>query len=107
MSLAFLVAKSSLKSMKKKPIATWICKHLISVYRNAGFTPIALDDVGAGHFPAWTYCRPYPDIVKIDRSVIMQIHQNYYKQEVLHSIAALCQKIGAVTIAEGFRGNGW
>ena len=73
---------------------------LISVYRNAGFL-IALDDVGAGHSNLNRIVLARPDIVKIDRSVIMQIHQNYYKQEVLHSIAALCQKIGAVTIAEG------
>lgn len=73
---------------------------LVHVYRNAGFL-IALDDVGAGHSNLNRIVLVKPDIVKIDRSVIMDIDQSYIKQEVLRSITELGQKIGAITIAEG------
>jgi hypothetical protein len=73
---------------------------LVGVYRAGGFL-IALDDVGAGHSNLNRIVLAKPDIVKIDRSVIMNIEQDYYKQEVLRSITELGQKIGAITIAEG------
>ncbi len=73
---------------------------LVKIYRNSGFL-IALDDVGAGHSNLNRIVLARPDIVKVDRSVIMDIDQNYYKQEVLRSITKLGQKIGAITIAEG------
>ncbi len=73
---------------------------LVNMYRNEGFL-IALDDVGAGHSNLNRIVFARPDIIKIDRSVIMNIDQNYYKQEVLRSLSELGQKIGAITLAEG------
>ncbi len=73
---------------------------LVNMYRDEGFL-IALDDVGAGHSNMNRIVFAKPDIIKIDRSVIMNIDQNYYKQEVLRSLSELGQKIGSITLAEG------
>lgn len=72
----------------------------VSVFRQAGFL-IALDDVGTGYSNLRRIVLAEPDIIKIDRSIIKNISQNFYQQEILRSITALGQKTGAVTIAEG------
>ena len=73
---------------------------LVTLYRQYGFI-IALDDVGAGYSNLNRIVLARPDIIKIDRSVITNVHLNYYKQEVIKAISELGQKIGAIAIAEG------
>lgn len=73
---------------------------LVNICKKAGFA-IALYDVGAGHSNLNRIVLAKPDIIKVDRSVISHIDEDYYKQEVLKAITDLGQKIGAVTIAEG------
>lgn len=69
-------------------------------YRKHGFI-IALDDVGAGYsnFDRITIIKP--DIIKIDRSIISDIHRDYYKQEIFKALVRLSRKIGTLVLAEG------
>src|SRR5581483_2074621 len=67
----------------------------IETHRAHGFL-IALDDVGAGHSNLNRIPLLKPDILKIDRYLIQNIHAEFYKQEVFKSLANLSRKIGAL-----------
>ncbi len=72
----------------------------IARYKQQGFL-VALDDVGTGHsnLDRVTYIKP--DIMKVDASLIQNIHLDYYKQEVFKSLVNLSEKIGGWIITEG------
>jgi EAL domain-containing protein (putative c-di-GMP-specific phosphodiesterase class I) len=72
----------------------------VEAYRQLGFL-IALDDVGSGHSNLDRITILKPDIIKIDRSLIQNIHEVYHKQEITKSLVNLCTKIGALPVAEG------
>lgn len=73
-------------------------------YRKLGFL-IGVDDFGTGYSSFDRLALIKPDIVKLDRSLIYNIHQNYINSEVLTSISNMCYKIGAVVLAEGVEQN--
>lgn len=70
------------------------------ICREQGFL-IALDDVGAGYSNFDRISLLHPDIIKIDRSIIDNIHEDHFKQEVLKSLVSLSRRIGAVVLTEG------
>lgn len=72
----------------------------ITRYREEGFL-IALDDVGAGHSNMERIALIKPDVLKIDRSLVSSLHQQFYKMEVTKSLVGLGQRIGAMVVAEG------
>lgn len=69
-------------------------------YRKFGFI-IALDDVGNGFSNLERISIVKPDIVKIDKSLVLGIENSYYKQEIFKCLISLSNKVGAITIAEG------
>lgn len=73
--------------------------------RNYGFL-IALDDVGSGHSNLDRIAILKPDIVKIDRAIVQNIHLDYYKQEVFKSLVSLSKTLGSLVIAEGIESEG-
>lgn len=72
------------------------CTH----YRSLGFN-IALDDFGIGQSSFERLAIVRPDIIKIDRSLITGIENNYIHQEVVRAICKMSNNIGALTLAEG------
>jgi EAL domain-containing protein (putative c-di-GMP-specific phosphodiesterase class I) len=72
----------------------------IARYKSCGFL-VVLDDVGTGHSNLDRIVYVKPDILKADRSLVHDIHNNYYKQEVLKSLVKLSEKIGGWIIVEG------
>jgi EAL domain-containing protein (putative c-di-GMP-specific phosphodiesterase class I) len=75
-------------------------KRFIENQRKMGFL-IALDDIGAGYSNLGRIAELKPDLIKIDRSIVMGLHQNYYKQEVFKSIVKLAHSLGALLLAKG------
>ncbi len=75
-------------------------KDFIDIYRDAGFL-IALDDVGAGFSNLDRIPVAKPDIIKIDTSLVRNIHSDYHRQEVFKSLVGLAGQIGAMVVAEG------
>lgn len=69
-------------------------------YREEGFI-IAIDDFGTGDSQFERLGIVKPDIVKIDRSLLINLHKNYINAEIVKSIANMCHKIGATVLAEG------
>lgn len=72
------------------------CTH----YRSLGFN-IALDDFGVGQSSFDRLGIVRPDIIKIDRSLITGIENNYIHQEIVRAICKMSNNIGALSLAEG------
>jgi EAL domain-containing protein (putative c-di-GMP-specific phosphodiesterase class I) len=72
----------------------------VNIHREHGFL-IALDDVGKGHSNFDRIPIIQPDIIKIDRSLVTNLQDDYFRQEIFKSLVQLSHKIGAVVLAEG------
>ncbi|RXJ88204.1 EAL domain-containing protein [Arcobacter sp. CECT 8985] len=77
-----------------------LLKEFCLIHRNLGYV-IAIDDFGTGYSSFDRLAIVNPDIVKIDRSLIDNIDNNYVNSSVLKSIVDISNKIGALTLAEG------
>ena len=62
---------------------------------------IALDDAGAGYAGLQQLIRLRPDIVKVDRSLVAQIHAEPSKLALLQALAGFASTTGAAVCAEG------
>ena len=71
-----------------------------SFYKERGFL-IALDDFGAGNANFDRISTVRPHLVKVDRSIVFNVHHNFIHKEILKSIANMCFNIGALVLAEG------
>jgi EAL domain-containing protein (putative c-di-GMP-specific phosphodiesterase class I) len=68
--------------------------------RELGFR-IAVDDMGAGYAGLSSFALLEPEIVKLDMSLIRDVHQNPIKQKVIRSMTTLAKDMGILIIAEG------
>src|SRR4051812_28826893 len=73
---------------------------LADALRGHGFL-VVLDDVGAGHSNLDRIPLFRPDVIKVDRSLISGVRDDFYKQETLKSLVNLSRRIGALVVAEG------
>lgn len=75
-------------------------KDIVDGFRAEGFK-IALDDLGAGQAGLRLMVELEPDIVKLDRFLITDIHKSYVKKMLLSSVLGLSRSMGVLVIAEG------
>lgn len=73
---------------------------IINYYREHGFM-VALDDLGTGYASIEMLVNLKPDLVKIDRQIINNIHKDSVKQSVFKGILKICEDTEIITIAEG------
>lgn len=76
-----------------------LCR-FIGMYRKHGFL-IALDDFGAGHSNLERISVIKPEIIKIDRSLIKDVHTEFFKQEILKAMIKLTDQLGVMVLSEG------
>lgn len=69
-------------------------------YRGRG-ARVAIDDAGAGHASMRHVTQLLPDYIKIDRSLIHDIHLDYAKRALVRSMVTLEKDLGAAVVAEG------
>jgi EAL domain-containing protein (putative c-di-GMP-specific phosphodiesterase class I) len=62
---------------------------------------VALDDVGTGYATLTTLEKVRPDYLKVDVSMVRDIHRNLIKQDLLSSLVQIGRRIDASVIAEG------
>jgi EAL domain-containing protein (putative c-di-GMP-specific phosphodiesterase class I) len=62
---------------------------------------IAVDDLGAGYAGLSSFTVLEPEIVKLDMSLIRDIHITSTKQKVVRSMTALSKDMGMTVVAEG------
>lgn len=75
-------------------------KKALQHYRSQGYR-IAIDDVGAGYSSLQSIVELRPDYMKVDRSIIQQIHKDDVKEHILTTLQEVAGKIGSELIAEG------
>lgn len=75
-------------------------KRTLGHYRNQGYQ-IAIDDAGAGYSSLQSIVELEPDYIKIDRSLIRDIHRDGMKEHIVHTFIDLAAKMGVSLVAEG------
>lgn len=68
--------------------------------REMGFR-IAVDDLGAGYAGLTSFTQLEPEVVKLDMTLVRDVHVSATKQKVIRSIASLCKDMGMLVVAEG------
>jgi EAL domain-containing protein (putative c-di-GMP-specific phosphodiesterase class I) len=72
----------------------------VGTLRERGFR-IAIDDLGAGYAGLSSFVALQPEIVKLDMSLIRNLHQSEVRRKLVGSMTSLCKEMGMVVIAEG------
>ncbi|MGL1931102.1 MAG: EAL domain-containing protein [Desulfotalea sp.] len=62
---------------------------------------VALDDFGTGHSNLNRIEKIHPHLIKLDRSLVSNIHKERYKFEVTRSIVKMSEKLGVTVLGEG------
>jgi EAL domain-containing protein (putative c-di-GMP-specific phosphodiesterase class I)/CheY-like chemotaxis protein len=77
----------------------------IAALRALGFQ-IALDDLGAGYAGLTSFTLLEPEFVKLDMSLVRDVHESPVKQKIIRAMVLLCQDMGKQIIAEGVESVG-
>lgn len=72
----------------------------VAALREMGFR-IAVDDMGSGYAGLTSLALLEPDYVKLDMSLIRDVHLNLTQQKVIRSVTDLCRDLGMKVVAEG------
>ena len=72
----------------------------VKYYTDLGFA-IAVDDTGAGFSSLETVVELKPQFIKLDISIVRNIHKNMLKQELIKAIRSLSVQMDSLVIAEG------
>lgn len=75
-------------------------KKLLQHYRSQGYQ-IAIDDAGAGYSSLQAIAELHPDFIKVDRSLIQDIHKDKIKENILETFVSFAEKMNIRIIAEG------
>lgn len=73
---------------------------LIRRLRSLGFR-LALDDLGAGYAGLTSFATIEPDIVKMDMSLVRDIHLSAVKRKVVEKVTSLARDLDILVVAEG------
>jgi EAL domain-containing protein (putative c-di-GMP-specific phosphodiesterase class I)/ActR/RegA family two-component response regulator len=72
--------------------------------RRLGFR-IAIDDLGAGYAGLSSFAALEPEIVKLDMSLVRNVHESPIRQRLIGSMTSLCIDMGMQVIAEGIESS--
>jgi len=72
----------------------------ITRLRSLGFR-IAVDDLGAGYGSLSAMALLRPDLVKLDMSLVRNVHQDPVRTRMVRSIGAMCEQLGIPWLCEG------
>ena len=89
-----------LELLESRASSTEALMKFISAYRRKNFL-IALDDVGSGFSNLERIPLIKPDILKLDRSLVSDVHKHFHKQELVRSFVQLGYRTGSQVVAEG------
>lgn len=76
-----------------------VLKDFITVVRGYNIQ-IAIDDFGSGYSNFLELIKISPEYIKIDGTIVKNVHNNLQNRLILETIISLAKKIGAITIAE-------
>jgi len=72
----------------------------IAALRERGFR-VAVDDLGAGYAGLSSFAQLEPDIVKLDMTLVRDVHKTPVKQKLVASMTSVCKELGLLVVAEG------
>jgi EAL domain-containing protein (putative c-di-GMP-specific phosphodiesterase class I)/CheY-like chemotaxis protein len=72
----------------------------VAALREMGFR-IAVDDLGAGYAGLTSFALLEPEIVKLDMSLVRDVHLNSTKQKLVKSMTQLAHDMGMLVVGEG------
>jgi EAL domain-containing protein (putative c-di-GMP-specific phosphodiesterase class I)/ActR/RegA family two-component response regulator len=72
----------------------------VAALRHLGYR-IAIDDLGAGYAGLTAFAQLEPEVVKLDMSLVRDVHLQTTKRKLIRSMTELCHDMGRVVIAEG------
>jgi EAL domain-containing protein (putative c-di-GMP-specific phosphodiesterase class I) len=72
----------------------------VAQLRKMGFR-IAIDDLGAGYAGLTAFAQLEPEVVKLDMSLVRDVHNSATKQKLIQSMSTLCHDLGMQVVAEG------
>lgn len=72
----------------------------VAQLREMGFR-IAIDDLGAGYAGLTCFAQLEPEFVKLDMSLVRDVHESPVKQKLVRSMTTLCKDMGIAVVAEG------
>jgi EAL domain-containing protein (putative c-di-GMP-specific phosphodiesterase class I)/CheY-like chemotaxis protein len=75
-------------------------KERIDALRTMGFR-IAVDDLGAGYAGLSSFAQLSPEVVKVDMSLVRDVHLSETKSRLIRSLCALSEEMRVLLIAEG------
>ncbi|HEY2514157.1 MAG TPA: EAL domain-containing protein [Polyangiaceae bacterium] len=75
-------------------------RRCVAQLRKLGFR-IAIDDLGAGYAGLTAFAQLEPEVVKLDMSLVRDVHEQPTKRRLIRSMVELCQDMGRVVVAEG------
>jgi EAL domain-containing protein (putative c-di-GMP-specific phosphodiesterase class I) len=68
--------------------------------RDLGFR-VAIDDLGAGYAGLSSFSQLDPEFVKLDRSLVQNLHEDPRRLKIVQGMAELCRQLGMHVICEG------
>jgi EAL domain-containing protein (putative c-di-GMP-specific phosphodiesterase class I) len=68
--------------------------------REMGFR-VAVDDLGAGYAGLTSFAQLEPEVVKLDMSLVRNVHLQPTKQTLVRTMIAMCHELGMEVVAEG------
>ncbi len=75
-------------------------RNIMLEYKKHGLR-VAIDDFGAGHSGLSLLSVFQPDLIKIDRALIENLHERPTSRSIVRSIVQVCKELGITAIAEG------
>jgi EAL domain-containing protein (putative c-di-GMP-specific phosphodiesterase class I) len=72
----------------------------VAALRERGFR-VAVDDLGAGYAGLSSFAQLEPDIVKLDMTLVRDVHKVPVKQKLVASMTTVCKELGLLVVAEG------
>jgi EAL domain-containing protein (putative c-di-GMP-specific phosphodiesterase class I) len=72
----------------------------VAALRALGYR-IAIDDIGAGYSSLASLAAVEPEVVKLDMSLVRDVHTTPTKQKLVRSLRTLCTELGSMVVAEG------
>ena len=72
----------------------------VSILRYMGYR-IAIDDLGAGYAGLTSFAQLEPEFVKLDRTLVSEIHKAPLRQRLVSALGGVCEEMRMTIIAEG------
>jgi EAL domain-containing protein (putative c-di-GMP-specific phosphodiesterase class I) len=72
----------------------------VAALRSLGYR-IAIDDLGAGYAGLTAFAQLEPEVVKLDMSLVRDVHTQSTKRKLIRSMTELCHDMGRIVVAEG------